>query len=332
MKVSVIIPVYGVEKYLDKCISSAVSQTFKDLEIILVDDGGTDNCPQICDSWAERDSRITVIHKENGGQGSARNAALSVCTGRYILFVDGDDYIRPDMVEKMVLCTDDGQMDCVLCGLTVDNGLKLVDTPWYENSFALDNKEIMYEYLTSKKIVTGPVCKLISRDVMKNIRFPAFRANEDEYIMHEILGACSKVYILNAHLYVQLLRDGSTERTGFNENKMHLLDCGYALKAYVKDKYPDYLIYVNDLPAKYCVLLLRRLYNSENGNRFSECEIKLKNILETEINCLDKKSDCYNEAYAYLYDFGRYKRMIRKIRLKNKCRKILKTIAVKLKR
>ena len=97
--ISVIVPVYNVEKYLNKCIQSIVSQTYKNLEIILVDDGSPDNCPKMCDDWAAADSRIKVIHKQNGGLSSARNAALDIAVGDYLFFIDSDDYAEPDMVE-----------------------------------------------------------------------------------------------------------------------------------------------------------------------------------------------------------------------------------------
>ena len=96
-KISVIVPVYKVEKFLDRCVESIVGQTYENLEIILVDDGSPDNCPSMCDKWAEKDSRIKVIHKENGGVSSARNAALYAATGDFIGFVDSDDWIEPDM-------------------------------------------------------------------------------------------------------------------------------------------------------------------------------------------------------------------------------------------
>ena len=99
--ISVIVPVYKVEPYLNKCIESIVNQTYKNLEIILVDDGSPDNCPAICDSWAEKDSRIKVIHKENGGLSDARNAGMVHATGEYIAFVDSDDYIDPEMYQSL---------------------------------------------------------------------------------------------------------------------------------------------------------------------------------------------------------------------------------------
>ena len=99
--VSVIIPVYKVEKYLDRCVESIVNQTYKNLEIILVDDGSPDNCPRICDAWAEKDDRIKVIHKENAGMGMARNSGLETATGEYLMFVDSDDYLSENAVEVL---------------------------------------------------------------------------------------------------------------------------------------------------------------------------------------------------------------------------------------
>ena len=96
--ISVIVPVYKVEKYLDKCVQSIVDQTYRNLEIILVDDGSPDNCPAMCDAWAEKDDRIRVIHKENGGLSDARNAGMAIATGEYIGFVDSDDWIFDDFV------------------------------------------------------------------------------------------------------------------------------------------------------------------------------------------------------------------------------------------
>ena len=92
-KISIIIPVYKVEKYLDKCVESVVNQTYKNLEIILVDDGSPDNCPKMCDEWAEKDKRIKVIHKENGGLSDARNFGIEKATGDYLMFLDSDDYL-----------------------------------------------------------------------------------------------------------------------------------------------------------------------------------------------------------------------------------------------
>lgn len=112
--ISIIVPVYKVEKYLDKCVESIVEQTYKNLEIILVDDGSPDNCPAMCDEWAKKDSRIKVIHKKNGGLSSARNAGLDGCTGDYIYFLDSDDYIADNCIEMLFnAIVSDGSDMCI---------------------------------------------------------------------------------------------------------------------------------------------------------------------------------------------------------------------------
>ena len=116
--VTVVIPIYNVEKYLDRCINSIVNQTYKNREIILVDDGSPDNCPKICDAWAKKDDRIVVIHKENGGVSSAHNKGLDVATGDYITFVDSDDFIEDDMLSSLFNAIGDAQM--AMCGFTFD--------------------------------------------------------------------------------------------------------------------------------------------------------------------------------------------------------------------
>ena len=119
-KVSIIVPVYNVEKYLDRCMESLLGQTLKDIEIILVDDGSPDNCPQMCDEYAKRDSRVKVVHKENAGLGYARNSGLEVATGEYVAFVDSDDYVEYDMYERLYEAINTNNVGMVLCGFYRD--------------------------------------------------------------------------------------------------------------------------------------------------------------------------------------------------------------------
>lgn len=117
-KVSIIVPVYNVEKYLDRCINSLVNQTLKDIEIILVDDGSPDSCPELCDEYAEKDNRIKVIHKENGGLGFARNSGLDMASGEYFAFADSDDYVDLDFYEKLYTAAKSGNYDLVQGGIS----------------------------------------------------------------------------------------------------------------------------------------------------------------------------------------------------------------------
>ena len=131
IKVSVIVPIYKVEKYLSECVDSIRNQTLEDIEIILVDDGSPDNCPQICDEYKKLDNRIKVVHKKNGGLSSARNAGMRVATGEYIGFVDSDDYIEVDMYEKMYNTSKKYNVDFVMCD--------------YYKSYGSDKKEVSLE-------------------------------------------------------------------------------------------------------------------------------------------------------------------------------------------
>ena len=120
MLLSVIVPVYNVEPFLDKCVQSIADQTYKELEIILVDDGSTDNSPKMCGLWSQKDNRIKVIHKKNGGLSSARNAGIDIAQGEVLSFVDSDDFIEPDMYETMITALQDSGKDIACCGRIVD--------------------------------------------------------------------------------------------------------------------------------------------------------------------------------------------------------------------
>lgn len=128
--VSVVLSIYNVEKYLDRCIESVVNQTYPNLEILLIDDGARDRCPEICEEWARKDSRIRVIHKENAGLGMARNTGIENATGEYICFFDSDDYIAPDTIEKAYGCADRNQAEIVIFGMT-----SVDDSGKYTHSF-----------------------------------------------------------------------------------------------------------------------------------------------------------------------------------------------------
>lgn len=117
VSVSIIVPIFRVELYLRECIESLISQTLKDIEIILVDDGSDDGCAQICDQYAERDSRIKVVHKKNGGLDSARKAGIAIASGKYVGYVDGDDWIEPFMYERMVELAEKYQVSVVETGI-----------------------------------------------------------------------------------------------------------------------------------------------------------------------------------------------------------------------
>lgn len=218
--ISVIIPVYKAEAYLDECIQSVVDQTYSNLDIILVDDGSPDRCPQICDAWAEKDARIRVIHKPNGGAASARNAGLNIADGEYIGFVDSDDIIAANMYECLLhaleLCSV-GIADCGIChisedGEPLDNGCK------YPNKEL--NVEQALDAFFTMQIDTSFCCKLFDRSVLTNCRFLEGESNEEFPLIVPCVVAANGIVHLGDAKYFYRRRSGSVTNNRISDTKV----------------------------------------------------------------------------------------------------------------
>ncbi len=219
--ISVIIPVYNVEKYLNACLDSLVNQTYKELEIILVDDGSTDNSGDICDNWAKKDSRIKVFHKKNGGQSTARNMGLDVCTGKYIGFVDSDDYVSLDMFHKLHTEIAKHGCDMVCCAYkNVDeNGNEVTrdiikwEKPEYHTVYS--GEEYLKMMLECRYI---PIVwdKLYTKEFIGKHRFNGDYLAEDTLYIYEVQTPNTKIVFIPDMLYYYVVRGGSTTH-GFNE-------------------------------------------------------------------------------------------------------------------
>lgn len=230
--VSIIVPIYNVEKYLDKCINSIIAQTYNKLEIILVDDGSPDKCAKICDEYAEKESRIVVIHKENGGLSSARNAGLKIAKGDYISFVDSDDYIYKGMVEHMLQASVQNAADIVICdyktvyedekvnyeNLEQCNTGKITDIGQNEAQVAYFNDD------KKRKSLVVVWNKLYERRLFENIRFPEGRIHEDEAVTYRLLYKAKKIMYIKNGYYFYLERKGSIMASTFNKKRFQLFD------------------------------------------------------------------------------------------------------------
>ena len=210
---SVIIPVYNVEKYLDRCIRSVIGQSYENLEIILVDDGSTDNSPNLCDEWIKRDERIRVIHKINGGLSDARNAGLEVARGELITFVDSDDYIMLDMYSQMIEALNLYDADISVCGdffVNEEKQIYKIENVHELSDIEVFSKQEAIEILCMDRyIVSHAWDKSYKRKVIIGERFPIDHNYEDIYVMHNIfLNACKIVHI-NQPKYFYIQREGS---------------------------------------------------------------------------------------------------------------------------
>lgn len=293
--ISVIVPVYNASAYLNKCIDSILAQTYRDFELILVNDGSTDDSLAVCNKYAEADSRIIALNKENGGQGTARNAALDRACGEYIAFVDADDSVKPEMLEQMLKALRQTESDMAVCGIAVDNGIYITDKPVFAEPRVFSTAELMREYVTTAHIFTGPCNKLYKACLFEDIRFPSFRANEDAYIMHRLLGGCKKAVHLGKCLYIQYLSPASTERTGFSEKNSALLDCAQSLIDYFKDNFPEMLNLVAYKKVNDTAYLMRKIYagfsHRKNADAYKELSSQLWEAYRAaEALCPDKTS------------------------------------------
>lgn len=225
-KISVIIPAYKVEAYIGKCIESVAGQTYDNMEIILVDDGSPDRCGEICEEYAQKDARIKVVHRQNGGLSAARNSGLEAATGKYVLFVDSDDYIHKNMVERMYNVAVEKQADVVVCDyMKVDEGEEAAQTQESGDVIEItDENRLDYMFGNTKIVFTVTWNKLYKRDLFQNIRFPEGKVHEDEFVTYKILHLAEKVYYLKEELYYYVQRKSSIMGEGANVKTLQRLD------------------------------------------------------------------------------------------------------------
>ena len=228
--ISVIIPVYMVENYLDRCVRSVVSQTYRNLEILLIDDGSPDRCGSICDEWAKRDGRIHVIHKKNGGLSDARNTGIDTSKGSYLAFVDSDDSISPDMLHHLYEAIQREHADMSICSYRYvdENGSVILKT--------IHDSPIRNEMLTGEEAIQR-LCspfywyyvttwnKLYRADLFSDIRFPVGKIREDEFVAHRLLGKCERIVCIPCKEYDYLQRDGSIMSS---RGEQSLINCAEA--------------------------------------------------------------------------------------------------------
>lgn len=212
-ELSIIVPIYKVEKYLDECIQSILHQTFTDFELILVDDGSPDACPQMCDAIAEQDSRVRVIHQKNGGLSAARNTGIEAAHGNWLGFVDSDDFVAPDFYEKLYNAAVNADADCAVCSvqLTHEDGSRM-DTPpqWKAYGGGYTGEDVL-KTITGQDNVPYLVAwnKLYRREVFRTLRYPVGRINEDVFVFAELFDTIKKVACVERPLYFYRQRTGS---------------------------------------------------------------------------------------------------------------------------
>ncbi len=261
-KISVIVPVYNVEKYLSKCIDSILSQTYKNLEIILVDDGSPDSSPKICDKYKERDNRIKVIHKKNGGLASARNAGMDIATGKYIGFVDSDDMIAEDMYEVLLENMIKSNAEIAVCYKTdilenLQTGKGIVEE--------LNKTQALKKMVLGIEFGSHACDKLFKREILvSDIRFPEGKTYEDLYTIYQWINNSNRIVLCKSNKYYYRLNLESITSAAFSKSNMNLIYGLENLGDFFKKNYGTLVKYQKMALAKSSSALLRKMITSNS--------------------------------------------------------------------
>lgn len=302
-KISVIVPVYNVEKYLNKCIESILNQTFKDFELILVDDGSPDNCGTICDEYALKDNRIKVIHKENGGLSDARNAGINISQGEYIMFVDSDDYITEQMIEILYNAIISDNSDIALCGLDlVDECGNSINDKKNKScvEYACISQHEALDRLCKDEAGYVVACgKLYKKSIFDDIRFPKGKLNEDAFVTYRIYEKCQKISCVSKLMYKYVQRNGSIMNSVATIRNLDAVEAFVERTYFLLEK--NFISIASDSAVR-AIDIYRKYYpqlekNEENKIVISRIEHSLKKMCK---ELLIKKISIKSKIYFFL--------------------------------
>lgn len=310
--ISVIVPVYNIEEYIGRCIESVLNQTYKNFELLLIIDGATDNSKCICDMWSEKDDRIRVIYKENGGVSSARNYGIKEAQGDYLTFVDGDDYINTEMLEQLLnnmISNDSDVSMCDLCVVHLDGNKSRVDMPdqVFEKKYLIEN---YFDNPNIKELLWGPCQKLFKKQIIKNLSFKKYALGEDILFIFEVIQKINILSYVNYEGYYYDHREGSASKSAFSRKRFDYI---YAAKDVVSicEKNAPYAVETaNNWLFKNSLVLFRSIIinnaKKDYPQEFNELKEYLKKNKGKYFRCLNKKRkiDYYLSMYCcIIYKF-----------------------------
>lgn len=302
--ISIIVPIYQVEKYIRQCVDSIIAQTYKDIEIILVDDGSPDNCPQICDEYAEKDDRVKVIHQENKGLIEARKSGLRASTGEYVCFVDSDDWIEPDMYEQIIIAIQQHEPDCVITQFFYsyserEEQSKYCFSKEYYNKTELVNEVFPVMLFKDKFYTFGvyPNCwtKVFKKSILEKHLYDVdsrIRMGEDIAFTFPCLMECNSLAFVDRALYhYRINPESMTKSYDINLKDIYLLpylslvEKSVSLKVDLSGQLPYYLLYLTN----FVIRNEASVYNSETKSKTKGvlAEVVNNDYLERELTSID---------------------------------------------
>lgn len=234
--ISIIVPVYNVQQFLPKCLDSILAQTYKNIEIIIVDDGAKDNSGKICDEYGIKYSNIQVIHKSNGGLSDARNKGIEFVNGKYIIFVDSDDIIAPQLVEYLYRLIKKNNAEIGICEVAHCYPNKKILFKNSKDEYVLNSEQAIEEMFYQKSFLVSAWAKIYPTEFFRDIKFPVGVLFEDSAIMYRLFDKADKVVYGTAKLYGYMHRENSITTKKFSINDCDILKICEQISAYMEER------------------------------------------------------------------------------------------------
>lgn len=276
--ISVIVPVYNIKDYVGECIDSIITQTYKNIEIIVVDDGSTDGSGELCEAFLNKDRRIIVYHKKNGGLSSARNYGIDRATGQFLIFVDGDDTINPTLCEELHSAVISTRADIGICRSYKE---KMYNNEGDGKINIYSPQGALVEMFSEKSFNVSACGKIYKYELFNSIRFPEGLLYEDLATTYRLIDESKRIVALSRNLYYYRTRNGSIMKTEFNDKKAVFLDISEKMIKYISEKYPMAVANAINRTVRYCISFEREIALS-GGDHWMYAE-RLRSFISANI-------------------------------------------------
>lgn len=305
--ISIIVPVYKVEEYLEFCLESIRAQTYQNIEIILINDGSPDHCPEICNHYAKMDERICVVHKKNGGLSDARNVGLQKAKGEYVAFIDSDDFVKNDYIESLYTQLQMNNADLVICDYQEVTMNTMEDLEYSKAPIIMNNSQALIntyvpQYHGMEFVTWGKLYKMsLFKD--NNICFPVGKIHEDTFTTYKLLYYASKIVFFPKKLYFYRIREGSIMNSGFSEKNLDKLEALEEACEFFSDK-NELLLLGYALNAQFvtCETMRKRCLNADRDIKKIICKYYCEGIKKYLINAkMPYLKKIYYKALRIMY-------------------------------
>lgn len=301
--ISIIVPVYNVEKFLQRCIDSILDQSYKYFELILVNDGSTDNSLSICCQYELKDSRIKVINKKNGGLSDARNIGIDIANGKYICFIDSDDYVHNSYLEHMYKTMIEQDVDMVVCGyepvsISEQKNINEIFDCHIKILNQIQSVDRIYSNIPYESLVIIVAWnKLYKKSIFDNLKYPYGKTSEDNFIVIDVIKKCNKIAICEAKLYYYCLSENSITRSAYSKKNFDLLDA-------LENRISKLDQYGNQILKKHCTYYLSQIFNDYFRTNDKSLKKTLKNRFRRSfMKIFIKNNLLYNSSIIKLFVF-----------------------------